>query len=118
MAPAVDRRCRFQRRFVRGFVSHRPVRQASWLMAALTFMLFVGPPVPAAGVAVPPSTSGLIPENVDPRVRPQDDLFTHVNGAWLATGVIPPEQVTQGAFTEITERVDVDLRDTHRERDR
>ena len=58
-------------------------------MAALTFMLFVGPPVPAAGVAVPPSTSGLIPENVDPRVRHQDDLFTHVNGAWLATGVIP-----------------------------
>jgi putative endopeptidase len=107
---AVDRRCRFQRRFGRGFVSHRPVRQASWLIAALTFLLFVGPPVPAAGVAVPQSTSGLSPKNVDPRVRPQDDLFTHVNGAWLATGVIPAEQVTYGALTEIAERVDVDLR--------
>ena len=63
-----------------------------------------------AGVATQSPASGLIPQNVDPRVRPQDDLFTHVNGAWLSTGVIPAEQVTYGAFTEIGERVDVDLR--------
>ena len=63
-----------------------------------------------AGVAARAPASGLFSQNFDQRVRPQDDLFTHVNGAWLATGVIPAEQVTQGTFTEIGEQVDVDLR--------
>ena len=63
-----------------------------------------------AGIAARAPASGLFSQNFEQRVRPQDDLFTHVNGAWLATGVIPAEQVTQGTFTEIGEQVDVDLR--------
>ena len=30
------------------------------------------------------------PDTMDPSVRPQDDLFRHVNGGWLARHVIPP----------------------------
>jgi putative endopeptidase len=78
---------------------------SSLLPVSLALLLTV-----MTGVAAQSPTSGLFPQNVDSHVRPQDDLFTHVNGAWLATGVIPAEQVTYGAFTEIGERVDVDLR--------
>ena len=37
----------------------------------------------------PPVRSGIDPAAVDPDVRPQDDLFAHVNGRWLATTPIP-----------------------------
>ena len=43
------------------------------------------PAAPGAPVAAaPPLTSGLDPATFDKAVRPQDDLFMHVNGAWLA----------------------------------
>ncbi len=35
------------------------------------------------------------------RVRPQDDLFRHVNGAWLETAEIPADQSIYGAFHEM-----------------
>src|SRR5687767_2192827 len=56
------------------------------------------------------SASGVIAQHFDPAVRPQDDLFSHVNGTWLKTGEIPPEQVSQGALIELTESVDHAIR--------
>ena len=35
------------------------------------------------------------------QVRPQDDLFRHVNGDWLGDGAIPLDQSTYGAFQEM-----------------
>ena len=35
---------------------------------------------------------------MDPAVRPQDDLFRHVNGAWLARTEIPADRASWGAF--------------------
>jgi predicted metalloendopeptidase len=32
--------------------------------------------------------SGIPSDGLDPGIRPQDDLFRHVNGQWLATGVL------------------------------
>ena len=29
----------------------------------------------------------------DPSIRPQDDLFRHVNGAWLASTEIPADRL-------------------------
>jgi putative endopeptidase len=37
------------------------------------------------------------PEGGDPTVRPQDDLFGHVNGAWYAAAEIPPDLPVTGA---------------------
>ncbi len=34
----------------------------------------------------------------DPSVRPQDDLFRHVNGRWLATATIPDDRFSTGSF--------------------
>lgn len=42
--------------------------------------------------------SGLIAENIDSEVRPQDDLYRHVNGTWLATAQIPSDRAADGSF--------------------
>ena len=50
------------------------------------------------------SHSGINLNNIDPTVRPQDDLFAHVNGAWLEAEVIPEDRALTGSF--------ITLRDT------
>jgi putative endopeptidase len=64
----------------------------------------------AVSGAPPQSGSGLDPSTFDSSVRPQDDLYRFVNGRWLATTEIPADRVTYGAFTELTERAEADLR--------
>ena len=44
------------------------------------------------------STSGLDLNHIDSTVRIQDDLYRHVNGAWLKTAVIPADRSSDGAF--------------------
>jgi putative endopeptidase len=44
------------------------------------------------------SQSGLIRENIDPKVRPQDDLYRHVNGGWLTNSEIPSDRAADGSF--------------------
>ena len=45
-----------------------------------------------------PRPSGLDLSARDTEVRIQDDLFGHVNGAWLRTHTIPADRSTDGAF--------------------
>ncbi len=54
--------------------------------------------------------SGLDAFILDPSVRPQDDLYLHVNGPWLAGTGIPDDRVAFGAFNELTDKTDADLR--------
>jgi len=42
--------------------------------------------------------------DVDPAVRPQDDLFRHVNGRWLATTEIPDDRAVDGAFIRLRDQ--------------
>ena len=60
--------------------------------------------------APPDPRSGLDPASFDSSVRPQDDLYRFVNGRWLAITEIPSDRVTYGAFTELTEKAEADLR--------
>jgi putative endopeptidase len=60
--------------------------------------------------APPDPSSGLDPASFDSSVRPQDDLYRFVNGRWLATTEIPSDRVAYGAFTELTEKAEADLR--------
>ncbi len=53
--------------------------------------------------------SGLDPGSFDTSVRPQDDLFRHVNGDWLARTEIPAERAVYGTFVELSDRVEADL---------
>ncbi|HTH24787.1 MAG TPA: M13-type metalloendopeptidase [Vicinamibacterales bacterium] len=54
--------------------------------------------------------SGLDPESFDKEVRPQDDLFRHVNGSWLARTEIPADKASYGAFDILFDKAQADLR--------
>jgi predicted metalloendopeptidase len=62
----------------------------------------------ALGAAQSPR-SGLDTGSFDRAIRPQDDLYRHVNGGWLARTEIPPERASYAAFIELGDRVDADV---------
>src|SRR3954453_23617631 len=47
---------------------------------------------------------------MDPAVRPQDDLFGHVNGRWLAETEIPADRASWGAFHMLAEAAEKHVR--------
>jgi putative endopeptidase len=51
-----------------------------------------GAPVPNSGIAL---------SNIDHSVRPQDDLYQHINGAWLKSTTIPDDRPLEGTFTAL-----------------
>jgi putative endopeptidase len=53
--------------------------------------------------------SGLDLRWVDPAVRPQDDLFGHVNGQWLRSHQIPDDRAQDGAFRALRDRAEEDV---------
>ncbi len=55
--------------------------------------------------------SGIDLAYVDSAVRPQDDLFGHVNGCWLADYEIPADRATDGAFRALFDRAEEQVRD-------
>jgi putative endopeptidase len=61
-------------------------------------------------VSTRPARSGLDLQWVDPGIRPQDDLFGHVNGRWLATHEIPEDRAQDGAFRALRDRAEADVR--------
>ncbi len=69
------------------------------------------PAAPVAPVAAsPPLTSGLDPASFDKSVRAQDDLFRHVNGAWLAVTEIPSDKPSYGGSYEAHDRTQEQLK--------
>lgn len=38
---------------------------------------------------------------IDPGIRPEDDLYRHVNGNWLVNASLPPDLSSYGTFTEV-----------------
>ena len=55
-----------------------------------------------------PLTSGIVTTDLDAEVRPQDDLFRHVNGKWLKDGQIPPDRPFDGAFFSLRDRAEAE----------
>ncbi|HEY8527978.1 MAG TPA: M13-type metalloendopeptidase [Acidimicrobiales bacterium] len=54
--------------------------------------------------------SGIAVDELSDDVRPQDDLFRHVNGRWLAETEIPPDRASHGAFYELHDQAERDVR--------
>ncbi len=50
-------------------------------------------------------------EGMDLAVRPQDDLFGHVNGRWLATEEIPADKGSWGPFLQLADTAEQQVRD-------
>lgn len=58
----------------------------------------------------PAVTSGLDLASLDRTVRPQDDLYRFANGGWLARTDIPSDRVAYGAFIELADKAESDIR--------
>src|SRR4051812_17165210 len=58
-----------------------------------------GAGLPLKGASVP--LSGIDLSIIDANVRPQDDLYQHVNGGWLNSTVIPDDRPLEGTFTAL-----------------
>jgi len=54
-------------------------------------------------------TSGIDQTAMDMSVRPQDDFFEFVNGAWLKTAEIPADRTRTGVFVDLSENARKDV---------
>jgi len=55
--------------------------------------------------------SGIDTAELDPAIRPQDDLFRHVNGKWIARTEIPSDKARYGSFYLLAEEAEKAVRD-------
>ena len=74
-------------------------------LAAVACMKPAAPSAPATALK-----SGIDPDAFDRAVRPQDDLFRHVNGAWLTKTEIPADKASYGAFDILFDKAQADLK--------
>ncbi|ONM49052.1 M13 family metallopeptidase [Nocardia donostiensis] len=58
----------------------------------------------------PTIVSGIDLTYLDPAVRVQDDLFAHVNGAWLDSHAIPADRAVDGAFRKLYDQAELDVK--------
>ena len=56
-------------------------------------------------------SSGIATDELDPTIRPQDDLFRHVNGTWIARTEIPSDKARWGSFMELAEQSEAAVRE-------
>lgn len=54
--------------------------------------------------------SGIDPDGFDRSVRPQDDLYQHVNGRWLLSTQIPSDKSNYGSFTALDDAARENIR--------
>jgi putative endopeptidase len=55
-------------------------------------------------------SSGIQTDELDETVRPQDDLFRHVNGKWIARTEIPADKARYGSFYQLAEEAEKAVR--------
>lgn len=55
-------------------------------------------------------TSGIDLSTIDHTVRPQDDLYQHVNGTWLKATEIPDDRPLEGTFTALRDGSELAVR--------
>ncbi len=58
-----------------------------------------------------PLSSGIAAEELDVAVRPQDDLFRHVNGRWIQRTEIPADKARYGSFYLLAEEAEKAVRE-------
>lgn len=54
--------------------------------------------------------SGIFQENFKTSIRPQDDLYRHVNGGWLDKAEIPSDRAADGAFYYLRDESEKNVR--------
>ncbi len=56
-------------------------------------------------------SSGIHTDELDPTIRPQDDLYYHVNGKWISRTEIPSDKARYGSFYLLAEEAEKAVRD-------
>ncbi len=84
----------------------RRIFMASLLLAASTGCVLAAE---KAAPAAPPR-SGIDLQYIDTAVRPQEDLFRHVSGKWLASVEIPADRARFGSFDRLRDLAEEQLR--------
>src|SRR5690606_20799025 len=56
-------------------------------------------------------TSGIRTDEFDPSIRPQDDLYRHVNGKWIERTEIPSDKARYGSFYLLAEEAEKAVRE-------
>ena len=56
-------------------------------------------------------TSGIHLDELDPSIRPQDDLYRHVNGKWIERTAIPDDKARYGSFLVLAEEAEQAVRE-------
>ena len=54
--------------------------------------------------------SGIDTADLDPKVRPQDDLFRHYNGKWIAEYQMPEDRSSDGIFRKLHDAAEAQVR--------
>src|SRR3954452_18593478 len=85
------------------------MRRSVLTLAGMT-VLASGLAIRAASPPAEATKSGIDREYFNPDIRPQDDLYRHVNGKWLAEAKIPPDRPFDGAFIALRDQAEADLR--------
>jgi endothelin-converting enzyme/putative endopeptidase len=83
------------------------------LIASVLLLSACGSEKPADVAAAKPvyPPFGVDMKNVDPAVKPGDDFYTYVNGAWLSTFKIPGDRPAYGIANILSDKAEVDVRD-------
>lgn len=55
--------------------------------------------------------SGIDLDEIDHNIRPQDDLFRHVNGKWITRTELPADKARYGSFSVLAENAEAAVRD-------
>src|SRR6478735_12810909 len=55
--------------------------------------------------------SGIDLNALDPDIRPQDDLYRHVNGRWIDSYEIPADRAMDGSFRALHDQAEEQVRD-------
>ncbi len=55
--------------------------------------------------------AGADQDAMEPTIRPQDDLFRHVNGRWLRDHVIPADRARDGSFRQLHDQAEEQVRE-------
>lgn len=57
-----------------------------------------------------PVKSGIEISALDPKVRPQDDLFRHYNGKWITEYQMPDDRSSDGIFRKLHDAAEAQVR--------
>jgi len=73
----------------------------STLALGLAACVHAGEPAPVSGIDL---------RDIDASVRPQDDFYTYLNGAWLKSAQIPADKASWGTFMQLRDETTPQLR--------